>query len=193
MSTGQQSLRGFAVADGLLFLRTLAGMLVLVGVVALPAAVVVLGLLPEMAGYLVVAMASLTIILLGAWDSIRGQEAESTRGEEVEVSIEVENSREAVVFITILYALLAGAFSLLLVVSAALGFGAAQSGFPTAGLVLAAVYPYLDNWMTGIDERFSVVNLGGNSIAMFLRAFSVLYRIPGSLVDEARNHRRNLY
>lgn len=185
MSTANRSLQAFAVADGLLFLRSLAQMLVLVGMVALPAAVVVLGLIPEMVDYLIVSMSSLMLVLLGAWDL--------TSDEGSEESIEIENSRQAVIVITVSYTTLAGTYSPVLVVSAALGFGAAQLGFPTVGLILAAVYPYLDKWLAGVDERLSVANLGGNSIAILLRGFTVLCRVPGSLGDEARNHRRYLY
>lgn len=185
MSTSQGSMPEFARQQGTRFLRTLAAVTLLVGVIALPAAVVVLGLLPAAAGYLVVAMGSLALIVSGAWDT--GTDSDEP------MEIGSRNSRETIFVVAILYAVIAGAFSLLLLVSAGLGFLATQFGYPTVGLVLSAGYPYVDNWLSGVDGRLSVVNLGCTVIALLLRGLSVLYAIPGSLVDEANYQRRNLY
>lgn len=187
MSTSEQSLLSFAQTETAKFSRMLVGMVLLVSVAALPATVTVLAFLPEAVGYLVISMASLTILFVGTWD---GQSDET--GDE-ESSITFNNTKEAIYVTAILYTFLAGSFSALLVVSAGLGYLATSLGAPAFGLIIAAIFVYLDHWIANQITYLSVVNCSWKVIERLLRALSVLFNLPTSLPAQANHQRRNLY
>lgn len=189
MTGSHQSLSTFAKTEITRFLRVLVGMVLLVGVIGLPATVVILGLLPEAIDYLVVAMASLVVLMTGTWDrhSSRGRRT----GEDDSPTFETTN--EAIFVTAVLYAFLAGAFSALLVTSVGLGYAIVQLGFPTVGLAAAVAFPYLDHWGSNLPVSISVVNLSWLVIARLLEVLSFLLNVPSSLTAEVNHHRRNLY
>lgn len=185
MSSSHQSLPSFARAESVRFGRILVGVALYAAVVSLPAAVAVLALLPEASGFLVVAMASLTLIMAGTW---------ATGEDDGDDEISYDSTRELLSVIAIIYVFLAGSFSALLVASTILGYAVATLGYPTAGLLVAVGFVYFDHWTaTTIDHRLSVVNTAWALINRTLHCLSVLYDIPNELTDDASNQRRNLY
>lgn len=188
MSSRQNSLPSFLRAESLSFLKLSGGMTLFVGVISLPAAVVILSLLPEALGYLAVTMGSLVLIMTGTWDG----SSESDDGDDGE-SLGFETPREMLIVSAILYAVLAGAFSLLLVASAGLGYAITQSGYPTIGIAVAFGLSFVDNRLARVDSRLSIVNLSGAAVGWLLRALLVLYSVPSSLVSQVNRHRRQLY
>lgn len=191
MTGSHGSLPAFARAESLHFGRLLVAMMILVGVISLPATVVVLGLLPGASGHLVVAMASLVLITTGAWDGASPDG--NGRSPAEEPVIDYEGGRDAIFIFAVVYVVFAGMFSTVLVASAGLGYVVAQSGFPAAGLVAAAGFPFLDRWMAGVDGRFSVVNGSEKLMESLLRCISIIYSLPASLGEDVREQRRNIY
>lgn len=187
MSTSNQSLPSFVQAETTKFLRILLGMGLFVGVLALPATVAILSLVPEALVYLVISMASLTILLVGTWDS------QPNESEDDEDNITFDDTKQAIYVTAILYTFLAGSFSALLVVSAGLGYGATYFGFPTLGFVIAAIFVYVDHWIANQVRYLSVVNCSWKVIERLLRALSILFNLPTSLPAQANHQRRNLY
>lgn len=184
MRNRHESLPAFARAESLAFWRILTAMSVLVGIISLPAAVVILGTVPDAVGFLLAAMASLVIIMSGVWDHSHADSDGSARN---------TNGHDSIFVIAIYYLFFAIAFSSLLVVSTSLGYLISTVGFSGIGLLAAAGFVFVDHWLAGLDRRLSVVTLSASAFEYPLRFFSVVYRLPSTLYEDAHRQRQNLY
>jgi len=158
---------------------------VLISIISLPAVVIVLALAPELAGYLVISASSLLLIMVG----------EVPRNDDEKELEELPdlNSREAILVISIFYAMMALPFSALLILSAGAGHLVMSNGYPAAGLVIAAAFPYIDHWTAGKHQHLSVVNLAAEIIARLVMMVSIIYAIPNRFPSMGwDNHRRRM-
>lgn len=181
-----ETLTSFVYTESVNFIRRTVGVALLVTVIALPAAVFILGLLPEAFGYLIVSLFSLIVILVGAFTK-GGEEQEEDE------ELKFDSRREALLLTAIFYTILATPFSTLLVVSAGFGYLIMGLGYPTIGWMFAAILPFIDRWSAGIYRYASIVNLVGLAISYVIVTVSFIYSIPNRLPNPGWDHRRKIH